>query len=455
MKRAFTVVWVLMLTLCMTIQVYAMQIFVKVNGKTVTLEVEETDSIEAIKAKIQEKEGISPDECVLTFQDAELNDETATLESLGIGRESTLYLTVEKRREALTGETDYDISYYGTYTDTESTEKIISMDIKWESMQFVYAAKQQGTWEPGQHSYQASSDSAGWVKNSADITVINHSNVMMLANLSFEPSASIAGSFSGTSLELENAVGTTWENAPSETVTFTVNGSMKESDGEKTLGKILIRLEPFEYLDLSNMEITADDVANDTEAAEAYKQKIREWLAAIDPSKAGDVTLNLKLSETTVSGLGILICDAVYEYYDKNSDGKVDLVCYGTERIAQKTFRFCGAGLKSIRFPDAVSMEADAFYYVGDAVKTMTFDKLTSISQGVFTSCSGLTRLKFGSVITSVSNFTWISNPAQVTLYLNPGQGDTDYGSKRTVFTSEGVTGSFGGVSTFAAVLPE
>lgn len=35
----------------------AMQIFVKtLSGKTITLEVEPTDSIEAIKAKIQEKE---------------------------------------------------------------------------------------------------------------------------------------------------------------------------------------------------------------------------------------------------------------------------------------------------------------------------------------------------------------------------------------------------------------
>lgn len=133
------------------------------------------------------------------------------------------------------------------YVDGVVTPEVCSVDVSWGAMEFTYSESGTKTWNPETHEY-AYNTTSGWSANGNNVTVTNHSNKDIDVNVSFnalpEYAEKISGEFDKSSFTLKNAVDSKVDNAPKDTVSLNLSGTIDKTLTDFTkVGSITVMLD--------------------------------------------------------------------------------------------------------------------------------------------------------------------------------------------------------------------
>lgn len=138
------------------------------------------------------------------------------------------------------------VTVNGTYVAGSTAQEVISVDVSWGAMSFVYNDTVEGTWNDETHGFDGAKAAYWTCETDANkITVTNHSNTVVEAQLTFvkAENTNIEGSFTeavGTAndgvMAIDSAVGTSYDKAPSVVAYFNVTaGSITETGAIGTI----------------------------------------------------------------------------------------------------------------------------------------------------------------------------------------------------------------------------
>ena len=126
-------------------------------------------------------------------------------------------------------EGSYNAEVTGTYVAGTTGGTVFSVDISWSGMSFTYHAEQEPVWDAENHTY--SDAKAAYWEGTGTITVTNHSNAAVTANVAYTPvtNTGVTGTLNTTEKTLAAGAEGKPDEADALVATLTISGKPNEN----------------------------------------------------------------------------------------------------------------------------------------------------------------------------------------------------------------------------------